>query len=80
MRCAIMEGGHVLSASDFPNSTVPPAINNDHSLRLPLNLLSHCMTPGGAVMAWLSNMRISIIKHVKTVRDRYSIQFLKNKI
>ncbi len=30
---AIIEGGHVLSASKFRNSTAPPAVNNDHSLR-----------------------------------------------
>ena len=33
-RCVVIEGGHVLSASDFRNSTAPPAVNNDHSLKL----------------------------------------------
>ncbi len=31
---AIIKGGHVLSASGFRNSTAPPAVNNDHSLRV----------------------------------------------
>ncbi len=39
---AIIEGGHVLSASDFRNSTAPPAVNNDHSLTyLKSNILMH---------------------------------------
>ncbi len=29
-----VEGGHNLGASDFHNSTGPPAVNNDHSLRV----------------------------------------------
>ncbi len=42
-RRAIIEGGQVLSASDFRNSTAPPAVNNDHSLsRLLKEILATC--------------------------------------